>query len=82
MDAADLVGRAAASPEHVSGVAAQQGVVRQLESAGQLLIRKADVEAKYLNRLEGVCQLCSDVQTILEHIWRGQMDGWMADSCA
>lgn len=82
MDAADLVGRAAASPEHVSGVAAQQGIVRQLESAGQLLIRKVDVEAKYLNRLEGMCQLDSHVQTIPEYIWKGQVEGWMADSCA
>ena len=54
MDAADLVGRAAAFTEHGSGVAAQQGFVRQLESAVQLLIRKVDVEAKYLNRLEGM----------------------------
>jgi len=82
VDAADLLEGAAASPEHVSGVAAQQGIVRQLESAGQLLIRKVDVEAKYLNRLEGMCQSDSDVQTISEHIWRGQMDGWMAHSCA
>ena len=54
MEAADLLERAAACPEHASGVAAQQGIMRQLEPAGQLLVRKVDVEAKYLNRLEGM----------------------------
>ena len=58
MDAADLLERAAAFPEHTSGVAAHQGILRQLEPAGQLLVRKVDVEAKYLNRLEGEGLTC------------------------
>ena len=53
MDAACLLGAIVASPEHSPCVALQQSIVRQLESAGQLLVRKVDVEAKYLNRLEG-----------------------------
>ncbi len=57
MEAADLLERAAAFPEYLSGVAAQQSIMRQLEPAGQLLVRKVDVEAKYLNRLEGKCML-------------------------
>lgn len=59
MEAASLLGRAAACSEHALSLPIQQGIVRQLESAGQLLIRKVDVEAKYLNRLEGTSPLCS-----------------------
>ncbi len=58
MDAASLLGRAAACSEHALSLALRQDIARQLESAGQLLIRKVDVEAKYLNRLEGTSPLC------------------------
>ncbi|BDA47247.1 probable abnormal spindle-like microcephaly-associated protein homolog [Coccomyxa sp. Obi] len=40
-------------PERAACVAANAQTVKQLESLGQLLIRKLDMESKYLNRLEG-----------------------------
>lgn len=73
MEAASLLGRAAACSEHALSLPVQQGIVRQLESAGQLLIRKVDVEAKYLNRLEGMSPLCSCIvhhlnETVFVHL--------------
>ena len=59
MEAADLLERPAAFLEPAKGGSANQGIVRKLEPAGQLLVRKVDVEAKYLNRLEGRCHACT-----------------------
>lgn len=53
MEAAALLGQAAAYSEPAICLPMRQAIVRQLESAGQLLVRKVEVEAKYLNRLEG-----------------------------
>ena len=74
MEAADLLERAAAFLEPASGVAAQQSIVRQLEPAGQLLVRKVDVEAKYLNRLEGRFHACIQ-HGACKFSWQTQM-GW------
>ena len=46
-----------ACKERAACVAANAQTVKQLESLGQLLIRKLDMESKYLNRLEGMVPL-------------------------
>jgi hypothetical protein len=57
MLATGLMQRLVAAPERAAAVAAQAPTVKQLEALGQLLLRKLDMEAKYLNRLEGA--LCT-----------------------
>ena len=54
-----------ACPERAASVAANAQTVKQLESLGQLLIRKLDMESKYLNRLEGVLPLFWGAQSLL-----------------
>ena len=43
----------ASSPQRAAALCAQAEAVRQLEAAAQLLGRKAELERKYLERLEG-----------------------------
>lgn len=45
----------ASSPQRAAALGAEAEAVRQLEAAAQLLGRKADLERKYLERLEGGC---------------------------
>ena len=51
-------------------MAAQPETVRQLEAAGQLLLRKAELEAKYLDRLEGGARTCC-------LIWHKRASPWL-----
>ncbi len=53
MSATAILLGAVACPQRAACVAANAQTVKQLESLGQLLIRKLDMESKYLNRLEG-----------------------------
>lgn len=53
MSAMAILLGAVGCPERAAGVAGNAQTVKQLESLGQLLIRKLDMESKYLNRLEG-----------------------------
>jgi hypothetical protein len=69
MLATGLMQRLVGCPERAALVRAQPATIKQLESLGQLLLRKLDMEAKYLNRLEGDLLFWAAVDCLL-HIKR------------
>lgn len=64
MLATGLMQRLMADPQRAAAVHAQLLTVKHLESLGQLLLRKLDMEAKYLNRLEGLFLSCCGCLTM------------------
>lgn len=66
MAATAILLSAVGCPERAARLGANGHTVKQLESLGQLLTRKLDMESKYLNRLEGApLLLCSSFSQLL-----------------
>ncbi len=53
MSATAILLGAVGCPERAARLGSNGQTLKQLESLGQLLTRKLDMESKYLNRLEG-----------------------------